>query len=144
MKRAAAACRAGRQLCQAPAPPRARSSTASFPARGRDQLEPDGHAGAIASDRYRDRAEPEIIDRDGVADDAAIGAKMAKQIAHPPSLVGPFNCSVALSREGADWRGLHLGSRSGRGLARAFLWAVNGAAGHMTLAGSMDSPCPAG
>src|SRR5580693_8424073 len=40
------------------------------------QLEPDGHAGAIETDGHRDRAEPEIIDGDGVAHDAAIDSEV--------------------------------------------------------------------
>jgi hypothetical protein len=41
------------------------------------QLQPDGHAGAVAADRHRDRAEAEIVDPSRIADDAAIDPEVA-------------------------------------------------------------------
>ena len=77
-KRAAAASRVGRRLCRELALRReCDREKPRFPTGGRSQLEPDGHAGAIAPDRHCDRAQPEIIDRDGVADDAAVHLEVA-------------------------------------------------------------------
>ena len=53
---------------------------------GCGQLEPDWHPGAVASDRHRNRAEPEIIDRDRVSDNATIDPEVAvgiRDIRHP-------------------------------------------------------------
>ena len=44
---------------------------------GRGQLQPDGHAGAVAADRHRDRAEPEIVDPSRIADDASVNPEVA-------------------------------------------------------------------
>src|SRR3954447_6480014 len=44
---------------------------------GCDQLQANGHAGAIAPDRHCNRTEPQIIDRDRVADYAAVDPGVA-------------------------------------------------------------------
>ena len=41
------------------------------------QLKPNRHPGAVASDRNRDRAKTEIVNRDGVADNATVDPEVA-------------------------------------------------------------------
>src|SRR5438445_609801 len=44
---------------------------------GRGQLQPDGHAGAVAPDRHRDRAKAEVVDPGGITHDAAVDPETA-------------------------------------------------------------------
>jgi len=47
----------------------------------RGQLEADRHAGAVAPDRHRDRAQAEVIDPSRITNDAAVDPEMTVGVA---------------------------------------------------------------